>query len=644
MAKRKRRKRTSGRGSDTKPPAAPKKRTRAEKRAAQAETRPQGEAASETPEPGPGSPSDGGARKIWPDAVAWACFGLVGLFFLVLKSYSAHWQVGDENVYLYMAWAGLDHGALPYRDFFFAHPPLHLLPGLPVHGLLGFTPAAARVIPVGASLISALAVFLTARRHIGRVGAVAAVFALLTAFSLLRASSHWTGINLALMWTSLGLMFALRRKPVTAGVMFALGVCTGNYVLPGAVMGGLLAFLGSRRDGLRYSLGFAAPWAAIQVIGLLLGGGGYVDGVYRYHFLKSSKEGASRQMFYRVATDNFLLHLSGVLAPVLAWLERRLAPGSGASVPERGRPERDAQGWIQPAWLWFRGVLLQDGPRGVARIGSLWALGYLLFIFTIPRVFPFYFLLAFPGLALATGALVDGLARHGIGLARRLYERDRPWRIAAAWVAGLLVFILVATLVRVPLQRGLLPTYIRPRPVPMTWRASALPVDGLLRWCCWDDTAQARTAYGTVQEVLYHESRIFEQAEALAAWLEERARPGDTLFGDSSTAGLIALLSGVPLQADFADTNTLRFTSGISPPQEVIERLDTPALRFVLVQGRAVKDRRGRIRWRYRKFAALPAFRRWLDENFRIAHRVVDRTKGTFLILERTGSGPPGSS
>ena len=188
--------------------------------------------------------------------------GVLGTFFL-LKIPGIRPSTTDENIYFYMADRFAD-GVLPYRDFFFAHPPLHWLPGLPVHGLLGFSPAAARVIPVGATLVSALAIFLTAKRHVGRVGAVAAVFALLTAFSLLRASSHWTGINLALMWSSLGMLFVLRRRCLTAGIMFDLGVCTGNYVLPGAVMAGLLAFFVSTRYRLPM-LGALAPLGGLAL-------------------------------------------------------------------------------------------------------------------------------------------------------------------------------------------------------------------------------------------------------------------------------------------------------------------------------------------------------------------------------------------
>ncbi len=82
-----------------------------------------------------------------PDLLAWGGLLLAVGWFLLIKSYCFHWQVSDENIYYYMAWAAVDHGALPYRDFFFAHPPLHLLPGIAAFALFGFGPFTAPACP-----------------------------------------------------------------------------------------------------------------------------------------------------------------------------------------------------------------------------------------------------------------------------------------------------------------------------------------------------------------------------------------------------------------------------------------------------------------------------------------------------------------
>ena len=251
---------------------------------------------------------------------------------------------------------------------------------------------------------------------------------------------------------------------------------------------------------------------------------------------------------------------------------------------------------------------------------------------------PFYFLLLFPAMALAAGFAFQRLVAHSRQLIRDFGQRDKRWTQATAVVAGILLFVLVANLVRVPVQRSLLPRYVRLRDKPMKWSGAPLPgfVNAALRFCCWDDVARARTEYGTIQELLYHESRYFEEAEELADYVAQNTRPGQTIFGDSSTAGIVALLSGRRLAADFADTNTMRFLSGITKIQDALKRIDQPDLALVLVSG---ANKAGRLH--FGRFARLPGFRRWLDESFEVVFQVSDRTKGRYFLLGRRSTSEP---
>ncbi len=579
-------------------------------------------------------------EKRWPAIAAWGAFGLVAFLYLSLKSFCFHWQVGDENIYFYMAWATVDHGALPYGDFFFAHPPLHILPGMAVFGLLGFGTVSVRLIPIGATLVGAFFLFRLARARIGNIGGVVTVFLYLTAFSLIRASTHWTGINLAVMWSVLGLWAIHRKRPATAGVFLAAGVCTGNYVLPGAIMVGMLAFLESRRAGLRYLLGFAVPWASIQALGLALGGAGYLKAVYAYHLLKPQAAGASYKMSVRVFGDNFALFLGALLGPLMAALDGFLGRASGKR-PKRQEVTRDSGGsWLRRFFAWWRVRLVEEEPAGLARVGALWALGYVFFIAMLPRVFPFYFLLMFPGMALAGGYAIECWIRHARGIVGGAKERSRHFWEAAAILIMLLVAVGMGYFVRVPIQRTLLPRYTRSHDKPMKWSDGRLPgfVNRAFRSCCFDDVAMAYTAYGTIQEILYHESRYFEKAEELADYVREHSDPDQAIFGDSSTAGIVALLSGRRLAADFADTNVMRFRSGITTVEDAISRIDTPELAFILAGGSPRRGPDGNERPRFGHFASLPGFRRWLNENFQVAYRTRDRTKGWFFLLRRKQS------
>jgi len=571
-----------------------------------------------------------GSSRIY-DLTAWGLFLLTTLFFLVLKSYSFHWQTGDENVYFYTAWVAAEYGVLPYADYFFSHPPFHLLPGILLFACAGFGPVTARLIPICATLVGAFFLFRLARKNFGRIGAVATAFFYLTSFSLLRASTHWTGINLSVMWMAIALWALFGKRPLLAGLCMAFGVCTGTYVLPGAIMVGLLAFLQSNRCGMRYGIGFVALWGAAQLSCWWLGGEAYLDAVYRYHMLKPIKAGVSWNMTVRVFTDNFTLFLGTVLALILASLiSRETGPKTEPS------PETKAGSLVPRLWSFLRTLLLQTPKKGLARIGVLWVLGYILFIAMLPMVFPYYFLLLFPAMALCAGFVADSLMSHGATLARDAGNRTKAWWDRAT-ALGLIVVLIWGTYgFREQVQRRLLPDYVRRVDVPMKWSDAPLPgwVNLSMKRMFWDDVARAYQEYGTLQEVLYHESRYFEEAEKLAEYVRTHSRPEQTLFGDSSVAGLVALLADRRLAGDISDTNTMRFRSGITSADEMIKSIDTPRLAFLVASGKSLKAH-GREKLRLVRFAGFPAFSNWIDREFQVAFRVRDRTKGWFFLLEK---------
>lgn len=562
--------------------------------------------------------ASGNTRK---DILLWLWCGLVMLFFLILKSFSLHWGIGDGNIYLSMAWAIGHYGVLPYRDFFFAHPPLHLLPGVVLLKFLDVTPLTAGLLPIGASLIGALFLFLIAKRHFGSLAAAVTLLSYCFAYDLLRASSHWTGINLSVLWMILGMWALLKNRPALSGAFLAIGVCTGTYVLPAALMGLALAVLQSGHSGKRFTVGFAIPWGTVQVSGFLLGGGAYWNEVYRYHVAKPGTPAAVREMFIRVIGDNFPIFLGTFFGTVLLFLD----------------PILDRAGWNRnrgiTLWSSFRESLFSDGPRGIARLAALWTLGMLLFIAMLRKVFPFYFLLAFPSMALLTGYAVDRIWHHTLSLWRGRTRQDRHWKKARRLFSFLLMAVIVALLIRTPLHRKLLPDYFRSQNRPMQWADAPIPqfLNSALHSCCFENPARAGKDYGTVQELLYHESQYFEKAEDLAAFVREQSSPTQTIFGDSGTTGLIALLAQRRVAADEADTNVMRFKSGITDPEDLIRRIDTPDLAFVLVEGTRTKE--GGIR--YNAFGSNPTFRHWLDGNFEVAFETRDRTKGTFFLLKK---------
>src|SRR6266850_1833231 len=152
----------------------------------------------------------------------------VFLLFLVLKVYASHPAASDENIYFYMSVRTAFDGLWPYRDYFFAHAPLHILISAAVfkvaalvYGLFHGSPAAgvaaltngaswndgglaltiAKSIPAASALLAGVFVFKGARRA-GPVEAAVAAASFLLADQVLRASSHFTGIAEAALFTA----------------------------------------------------------------------------------------------------------------------------------------------------------------------------------------------------------------------------------------------------------------------------------------------------------------------------------------------------------------------------------------------------------------------------------------------------------
>jgi len=545
-----------------------------------------------------------GSRRAWQHGVSVAI--LLSLF-LMLKSYGLNYAVSDENIYFYDA-SLMTRGLWPYRDFFFAHPPLHLVPGWLLFELAGFHYAAAKLLPVFATCVSGVCVYFLATRARGRLAAVTATGLFLFSHDLLRASSHWTGINWSVAWLSAGLLAALSGSPVAAGILFALGSCTGAYVLPGVLMVLTLTTVVRPRHGLRFATAFALVFATVNAAFWAMGGQGFIDGVYRFHWLKpSAEETALSAQLGQMLFHNFFLLASPVyLAPLVAhraWSRVCRKP-------------------------WYRGVRdMLDPTVCLESATGTWCLlfsaGYLVFLWRLPQVYHFYLLLMFPTCAVAGGLVAAWLWSAIVRGVRDRRVRVAPAMMLAGLAAGYLGYPLFEhRLDYYAAQRGRTVRYdFPPSPLP---RWAQAPVQRLL----WRPERMVGERYTGIQYYLWHESRVFDAASDIAEWLRQNSEPGDAIFGDSTTTPLVALLAGVPIAAHMSDTNAARFRSGITPAAEAVAQLE------------ATFDRAdGRLTWVLlcpgRGFYNVNDFRRFVDGHFRLVRQFPTAHHGTYRLLRR---------
>ncbi len=364
-----------------------------------------------------------------------------------------HYDNSDENLYFYMS-SLVSDGKLPYRDFFYAHPPLELAFGAVVFKLLGFSLFMLKLLPLTATIISALMVYLVAKRNFGEQAAVLAAAFFLSSYTIMLEATYFLGLNIAVMFLMLGFYF-MNRKPLFAGIFFGLAGMTRILALiPAAVLIGFL-LLKNFKAFTRTVIGFAAVFGTAN-LALLLLSPNFVVSVYKFHLLKPAVEGRTAELFLSFITTNALL----IGAAAIAFL------------------------------AWNKKLLLFAGC----------AAAYLIALTQLSKIFSFYFVAAVPFLAIIAGANIDAL------LKKVNYQKLAVIAVAAVFI------------------------------ISMAYTANRL----------WSfDFAN------------------FETAKEMAGFVRENSQPNDTIFGDVTSASLVALFSGRKLANNIADTNELVYLSGV---------------------------------------------------------------------------------
>ena len=473
--------------------------------------------------------------------------GLV-LLFLALRAFALLPHPADEGIYFYGAlrWS---QGIWPYRDFFHAHPPLHLLPNAVAFTLFGFslplaklgTFAAAAFLGVAAYVIS-VAIAPVQSKTCRQIGGLMAATALLFAESLLKASSTDTGICQAGAWVGLSAMLLALGFPALAGASAAAAPLTLLQAGPAAFVVVAASGLLGRRAAFRCGLTAAACFAGTHLVFWIVAGNAFWQQVYGFHLNKVGAEGEGAVQLGFVVFDNwtlFTLAAGGATALLLGTVQTRVLAGLGLA----------------------------------ATTLTLAAMA------TRPRVFPFYFQPAFLPLALLIGwgfaTVCDQLVRWWT----RRGERSLPPRVV--WAPALVVLVLAGPLAGSwagaisPKRAQQLSTYAQA----YSWVDAPVggTINAAIKALFWQDGLRVvNHDANAITQYLWQRSRWLEIQPAVVTAVAEHAaaNPHTTLFGDSTVAPLVALQAGVPIAWDEVDTNMQRVRAGNLAISEILARLD----------------------------------------------------------------------
>jgi hypothetical protein len=458
--------------------------------------------------------------RLFSNRRALVALGVLVFAFVVLKAYALRPMANDEGIYFYLAGRTLE-GAVPYRDFFFAHPPLHLLGLALLRVVTGgnidavklslFTIAAAQA--VVAYLIVARVASSTSP-SLRRAGGLVCAAALLFGYTFLTTTSGDTGVVQASTLAALSALALAYSRPALSGCLAAAAAATTFIIVPLVMC--IAVWAVALRCGRRFLPALGIGLAACFVPFLLLSPGELVESLLVYNLQKATS--ASPQLAVNFVIDNAGLLLAAVLA-ILVQREKEL-----------------------PRF-----------PLACLAAAVVCSLAPSLFL----RTFSYYYQPALLPLTVSLGcafALLLSERREGV-------STPIMKRLAGG---GIVLAIAVLPFVPAPISRAAAGSVIRATPV---W--SDAPGIGALnsaiRWIFWrDEKAEFERGGLAITRYLLHQSRWLDVFPDMSSKVQKMRRDGriGALFGDASVVPGLAVASGLPVAGDLADTNAARLAAG----------------------------------------------------------------------------------
>ncbi|MBI3035219.1 glycosyltransferase family 39 protein [Candidatus Woesearchaeota archaeon] len=261
----------------------------------------------------------------------------------------------------------ISEGKTPYKDFFYAHPPLHIYLIALFYWIFGFNIMILKSIPLISTLVSSFFIFKITKEKFGNAEALMASLLFLFSYSVMFNSVFSFGIEVAAMFLVIGLHFLYNKgNYALSGLFFGLAGATRLLSLIPIFIIFVFALLSGKKSFLRLSSAFLIIFLLANGIFALFFGSGYFEPVYKYHLIKGFGGRENFREYIDIVKLNWILFSSAILA-----------------------------------------FFVKDKkPINMLVIVSL---AYLAFLMALKKIFGFYFLIIFPFLAIIGGSGIIGI-------------------------------------------------------------------------------------------------------------------------------------------------------------------------------------------------------------------------------------------
>ncbi|MGC8926701.1 MAG: ArnT family glycosyltransferase [Myxococcota bacterium] len=514
-------------------------------------------------------------------------FAVILLFFFwfLMKVFCIHPSTTDENIYFYMA-KRFSEGLIPYRDFFFAHPPMHLIIPAIVFRTFGFNIVIAKLIPVMASLISGIFLYRLLRTLSGVIVALSGLIYYLFAYQVLMASSDMTGVNLTIMFLSISVYYLFVNKPILSGIFSAFALSCGLYSAAALLV--IFIYLLIMRDLRSFAKYLIATVLLLFIIFgsfYIIGRENFILGVFKYHTLKPEKIPDRIDIF---STLNPLKIIYGSFVNTLNFLS--------------GREFLKSIYFHSPLYISFvmvsayfivygikdfiRRKNLREPPfYRIYRVIGFSILAFLLFSVqysSLRELYDFYLIFLFYFMAIASAYLMKYLYE--------LPEKMNFWSASILTIAILIVLMMYKP-ISISLDKPLFGGDIKKDGERVEYQYNEPHFIGFIsdlsHLLYYKDYRIVGKIEPFYRHYIWNKNLSFERAYEIADYIKSNSREYETITGASTIAPLLALLSNRRISAEEIDTNAKRFKSGLLTDEEFFRKVCSDNLRYLVVSARS---------------------------------------------------------
>jgi 4-amino-4-deoxy-L-arabinose transferase-like glycosyltransferase len=190
-------------------------------------------------------------------------------------------KFSDENIYFYMAKLILE-GFVPYKDFFFASPPLQIYIISFFMFLFGNKLILLKLIPIIATIISSYFIFgIVKKKFSEKEGLIASVLYLFS-FLVLTTTDHSTGVHLSAMFITGLVYFIYYDQPFVAGLFASLALLTRLYAPFPIIGAGLYLLIFERKKLWKLTLGCVSLFLFVGIIMQIISHGKFLEDIFLF--------------------------------------------------------------------------------------------------------------------------------------------------------------------------------------------------------------------------------------------------------------------------------------------------------------------------------------------------------------------------